>query len=74
MSSLATLQKSSTKALKLDPIVPVLEEKLAELSALKGNNDDAELAVSDALVLLVDVARRVDISELTVEEPFYRRL
>ena len=59
MSSLATLQKSSSKALKLDPIVPVLEEKLSELAALKGN-DDADLAVSDALVLLVDVARRVD--------------
>ena len=59
MSSLATLQESSTKALKLDPIVPVLEEKLAELSALKGIGD-SDLDVSDALVLLVDVARRVD--------------
>ena len=61
MSTLAEVQKSSVKALKLDPIVPVLEEKIAELTALKSSNDGGtKLEVTDALVLFLDLARRVD--------------
>ncbi len=61
MDSLSDLQKSSAKTQKMDPIVPIIEEKLAELAALKGDaSADSELTVSDVLVLLVDLARRVD--------------
>ncbi len=61
MSSLAEVQKSSSKTLKLDPIVPVMEEKIAELTALKGSGDgNTQLEVADALVLFMDLARRVD--------------
>ena len=61
MSTLAEVQKSSVKALKLDPIVPALEEKIAELTALKSSGDGTtNLEVTDALVLFLDLARRVD--------------
>ena len=62
MSSLEeTEQRASVKALKLDPIVPSMEEKIAELTALKGSGDgNTQLEVADALVLFMDLARRVD--------------
>ena len=60
-SSLAEVQKSSGKAPRLDPIVPAMEEKIAELTAVKGSGDgNTQLEVADALVLFMDLARRVD--------------
>ena len=67
MSTLAEAQKSLVKALKLDPIVPALEEKIAELTALKGSGDGStKLEVMDALVLFLDIACRVD-NQATLE-------
>ena len=61
METLAAVQKSASKSAKLSPIVPALEEKIAELVAVRGTGDGiTQLEIADALVLFLDLARQVD--------------